>query len=134
MINNEYEMRSCVEKYFLSHGKYSVYYEVVSGRRKIDLIFANRNLSKLISVELKIRDWRGVFYQCLYNQFNSNWCYAAIWCETIPKINKNLFEQYGIGIIEVNEDRASLLLKGKKQNSIDTHSMELIKQKIRENY
>ncbi len=47
---------------------------------------------------------------------------------------KKLFKKYGIGIIEVNNEKASLLLKGKKHNPIDTPSMDLIKRKIRENY
>ena len=132
MIQNEQEMKGPVEDYFNSIGNYSVHSEIPSGRKKIDLIFTDDDLTELIAVELKIRDWKKVFFQCLYNQFNSNWCYAALWHETVPKIDKKIFKQYGIGIIIVDDDEASLLLKGKKQNSVDTHSMSLIKQKIRE--
>lgn len=76
------------------------------------MICKPKNVEGCISIELKVRDWRGALAQAMCNFQLSEQSYIAIWHEHVDPIwnNLDLLEFYGVGLIEVSEDRAELVL------------------------
>lgn len=98
----EYEMNGQIVNYFK---EYNGFDEVPVDRRRIDWVFfksLNRDKFEVVTVELKISDWKRAFKQALYNTYCSHKSYVAIWHKYFKRIDRSLFKEYGIGVLEVN--------------------------------
>ncbi len=81
------------------------YYEVPIGtwstsRKRIDMVTLRNK--KLISIEVKINNWKKALQQAYANLYVFDYSYVAIWHKTIPNIDTDIFKNLGIGILEVN--------------------------------
>jgi hypothetical protein len=123
----EKDMDKTIIKYF--NGYFS-YPEVPIDDRRIDWIFLNE-VSEIIAVELKLKNWKRVLRQAMLNRFCSNKSYAAIWYEYAKNVKLDWFEKSGIGLLLVFEDRVEEVVEPKSY-LIDelTESMQIIRANI----
>ncbi len=56
----------------------------------------------MISIEVKISNWKKALQQAYTNLYVSDYSYVALWHKTIPNIDRAIFKNLGIGILEVN--------------------------------
>jgi len=120
-----------MDKTITEHFKeYLSYPEVPIDDRRIDWIFLNE-VSEIIAVELKIRNWKNVLRQAMSNRFCSNKSYAAIWYEYAKNIKLDWFEKSGIGLLLVFEDRVEEIIEPKSYLMDEiTESMKIIRSNI----
>ncbi|WOV93621.1 MAG: hypothetical protein R1F52_03050 [Candidatus Nitrosoabyssus spongiisocia] len=83
----------------------TLYYEIPIGdwsssRKRIDIV-ALKN-QKLVSIEVKISNWKKVLQQAYTNLYVADYSYVALWHKTMPNVDISLFENLGIGILEIN--------------------------------
>lgn len=96
------------------------YYEVPIGdwatsRKKIDMVtFKNK---KLVSIEVKVSNWRKVLQQAYSNLYVFDYSYVALWHKTVPNVDIDIFKNLGIGILEVNGS-CKLITEAKKSKMI----------------
>lgn len=95
----------------------SVRRQLPVGLRRIDVVGVRGR--EIISIELKVRDWRGALRQAWRNRLCSHWTYVALPSTAAQHIAIEEFTRYGIGICTVqgskvtvtNEPRPSPYLK-----------------------
>lgn len=80
------------------------------GRRRIDMVTIVDK--SLVSIEVKIHDWPAVLRQARSNLYVSDYSYAAIWHKTIPRVDLGLFDDLGIGVLEV-ADRCRAIVEAR---------------------
>jgi len=71
-----------------------------SSRKRIDIVTLRNQ--KLVSIEVKISNWKKALQQAYTNLYVADYSYVALWHKTIPNVDTSLFENLGIGILEVN--------------------------------
>lgn len=85
------------------------------GRRRIDMVtVADKSL---VSIEVKVRDWPDALRQARSNLYVANYSYAAIWHKTIPRVDVSLFDDLGIGVLEV-ADRCREVVAARKSKLV----------------
>jgi len=98
----EEELRKPVHDYF-EKKEYVVFDEIALFTRNIDVIAKRRN--EIVSVELKLRDWKKAINQACLNQRVSNYSFVAlpepVWDRIDRRIYAVSFEQ-GIGLLSVD--------------------------------
>jgi len=82
-------------------------------RKRIDLVTRTNN--QLIGIEVKVADWKTSLKQAYSNLFAVDYSYVAVWHDTIPKMNLNIFEEFGIGVLAVN-GTCDLIQKARKSH------------------
>jgi hypothetical protein len=102
----EIELYSAILDLFPNHDFYP---EVAAGERSrttktIDLVGMpiDGTSTDLISIEVKISDWRKVLKQASDNQFYVDLSFAALPERQIPKLDLSMFKSRGVGVISVN--------------------------------
>src|SRR5262245_35547624 len=86
------------------------------GRKKIDLICVEQAVpNSVISIELKISDWRKALWQASVNRQLAHRSYVAIWHEYVHRAAKefDLFNAYNVGLIAVYPEKAEILIESK---------------------
>ena len=81
------------------------YYEIPIGdwsssRKRIDIVTLRNQ--KLVSIEVKISNWKKALQQAYTNLYVADFSYVALWHKTMPNVDTLLFENLGIGVLEVN--------------------------------
>lgn len=87
------------------------------GRKKIDLVCVEQAVpNSIISIELKISDWRKALWQASINRQLAHRSYVAIWHEYVHRAKKeyDLFVSYNVGLIAVYSDKAEILIEPQK--------------------
>ena len=84
-------------------------------RKRIDLVVLENQ--ELISIEVKISNWKKVLQQAYSNLYVSDYSYVALWHKTIPNVNTDIFKTLGIGILQVNGS-CQEILKAKKSKLV----------------
>lgn len=115
----EDDLRQPVHQLFESRG-YIVSDEVSLFSRKIDVVAKKRN--DVITVELKLRNWREALDQARLNLRVSNYSYVALQ-EPLSRFDSRLFIetiQSGIGLLSVN-GTASEIVCPKRSNVIQSN-------------
>jgi len=95
-------MKSPVIGYFKQRN-YEVSEEVTLFHRKIDIVA--RNSHSIVSVELKLKDWKTAIHQAYLNQRVSNYSYVGLPDELLGDLSPDFFVQaasYGVGILAVD--------------------------------
>ena len=100
--------------------KKQFYHEIPIGdwaksRKRIDLVVLENQ--KLISIEVKISNWKKVLQQAYANLYVFDYSYVALWHKTTPNIDTDIFKTLGIGILQVNGS-CQEILKPKKSKLI----------------
>ena len=85
------------------------------GRRRIDMVTVAGK--SLVSIEVKVRDWPDALRQARSNLYVANYSYAAIWHKTIPRVDVGLFDDLGIGVLEV-ADRCREVVAAKRSKLV----------------
>ena len=96
------------------------YYEIPIGawatsRKRIDLVVLKNQ--ELISIEVKISNWKKVLQQAYSNLYVFDYSYVALWHKTIPNVDIDIFKTLGIGILQVNGS-CQEILKAKKSKLV----------------
>ncbi len=100
--------------------KKTFYYEIPIGdwatsRKKIDMVtFQNR---KLVSIEVKVSNWRKALQQAYSNLYVSDYSYVALWHKTVPNVDTYIFKNLGIGILKVNGS-CEVITKAKRSRKV----------------
>jgi hypothetical protein len=84
----------------------SVRRQVPVGLRRIDMVGLREG--EIISMELKVRDWRGALRQAWRNRLCSHWSYVALPFRLTQHITVEDFTRYGIGICAVNDSKVTV--------------------------
>lgn len=116
----ESELREPVHNMFRK-GHYSIYNEVRLFSRQIDIVAKKK--SKLITVELKLRNWRRAIDQACLNMRVSNYSYIALPESVLCRIDRRMFlDAYtnGIGLISVDGD-ANVIMKPERSKKIQPY-------------
>ena len=78
-------------------------------------------IEKIISIEAKLFDWKGGFYQALRYKAYSHKSYLAISKEFAHRVDRNLLEEHNVGLIIVSPEKIDISIKvinEKPSNSI----------------
>lgn len=87
-------------------------------RRKYKPVVAN-----FVSIEAKLSDWRSGIYQAVRYKAFSNSSYLAISEQFINNVDTSFLKEYGIGLIAVSNEKATVVIRAKnnKPRSIISH-------------
>lgn len=102
MIMIEEDMKQSVRNYYI-HNNYEVYPEVRLFSRNIDLIAKKK--SKIVSIELKVRNWKKGIQQSYLNLRVANYSYLALPDPIWNRINRRIYVDaftHGIGLLSVD--------------------------------
>ena len=96
--------------------QYSCFEQVPLARKKIDLVFVQREVPLATSVELKIANWKRALWQATVNFQIVQESYIAIWHKYVHRVEKRLhiLQDYGVGLIVVEHDVARIVLRSKE--------------------
>lgn len=72
-------------------------------------------IKKIISIEAKLSDWKGGFYQALRYKIFSHESYLAISAEFAHRVDKELLKLHNIGLIITYPDKAVIAMKAKRE-------------------
>jgi hypothetical protein len=67
-------------------------------------------LKDIISIEAKLSDWKGGFYQALRYKAYSNKSFLAISKQFIHRVDKKLLKDHDIGLISVSPDEVKIII------------------------
>lgn len=87
---------------FFKKKDYAVYYEVPLLSKRIDLIGVKSGFNDILAVELKVSKWKKALEQAITDRLCANRVYVAISSKYIHRVKKELFREWGIGILEVD--------------------------------
>ncbi|MDP1884442.1 MAG: hypothetical protein Q8L10_03655 [Candidatus Moranbacteria bacterium] len=73
-------------------------------------------IKEIISIEAKLADWKGGFYQALRYKTYSHESYLAISEKFSHRVDLDLLKKHNIGLIVVSTDKIDIILKAKKKN------------------
>ena len=108
---------------------YLTFLEAKLSRKRIDVLFVPPQRERWISVELKVHDWKTALWQAALNLQVAEYSYVALWHTFIRRAlrQEKLFNSYGIGLISVSANDASILIEGKVfANQTRARQQELI--------
>ena len=111
----EKDLYGAIEKSDL-FAKNTFYYEVPLGswmtsRRRVDMVTLKNK--KILSIEVKISNWKKCLQQAYVNLYTFDYSYAALWHKVIPNIDIEMYKKLGIGILEIN-NACNEILKPKR--------------------
>ncbi len=75
------------------------------------------NLGTTISIEAKLKDWKGACLQAQRYLCFSDYSYVALPSETIKNVEPSLFQMAGIGLLSVNKMKISEVIPATKSSS-----------------
>jgi len=109
-----------VEKLIYDSYKKDLHYaiEVPFYRNKIDLVTINPRNKEVIAIEAKISNWYRAIQQATSYTLCADKVYLAIWHEYAHRVDENLLEKYGIGLMSVN-GTVEILHKSKKSRDFN---------------
>ncbi len=87
-------------------------------------------IKKIISIEAKLNDWKGWFYQALRYKTYSHESYLAISEDFAHRVDLNLLKEHNIGLIVVSHEKINIALKVKKENPTNSVAHAYLAEKI----
>lgn len=91
--------------------------------RLIDLCFYDPDSRKVVSVELKVKNWRDALRQARVYQLCSDEVYVVMHPEFVHRADIELFKQFGIGLLAFGAD---------PERRVGAMRSPLLKQRLRE--
>ena len=76
--------------------------EVPLYRSKIDLVTVNPSNNEVVAIEAKISNWYRALQQATSYTMCANKVYIALWHEYAHRVNHEILDRYGIGLLSVN--------------------------------
>lgn len=124
---SEREMSKVLEEYLYENYK-KIYREVPIFSKRIDYVCITKN-GEIVAIEAKVRNWQRALQQAIYYRICAHRIFVAIWHEFSHRINQNLFNEFGIGLLEVNGEVRELL-KPKKSEYMQKTPVSLVKNNL----
>lgn len=85
----------------------------------IDLYGVSERQKRTIAVELKLEKWKRAFQQALIYQLCSDLVYIAVPSGIVKRVDRDLLEQYGVGLISVNgKSRCTQVVAARKSSVV----------------
>ena len=94
---------------------------------KIDIYCFSKINYETIAIELKLDRWQRAFEQALFYQLCADYSYIAVPSTTIPKIDIDLLNSHGVGLIAVYES-------GRCRQILNAYKSEVLRNHYREYY
>lgn len=116
----ELELYPVIENLLENNG-YNYFKEVKLLTRSVDIIAVKKK--KVIAIEVKVENWKRALQQALAYRLCAHEVYIAIWKDFQHRIPMKLLKKHRIGLIIVNEDKASFLYKPRKSQIIHKNIM-----------
>ena len=116
----EKEMQKPIREYFTER-QYSVFDEVRLFSRKIDFVAKRRN--QIVTVELKLHDWKRAISQAYLNQRVSDYSFVALPEPLWNRIDRKIYSvsvAYGIGLLSV-DGVARQIMRAEHSKRIQPH-------------
>ena len=95
-----------------------------TSRKRIDMVTMKKN--KIVAIAVKVNDWKTSLKQAYSNLFVSDYSYVAIWHKTLPNMDLNIFDELGIGLLEVNGS-CEMKIEAKKSRYADNVTKQFVK-------
>ncbi len=92
------------------------------------------NLGTLISIEVKLKDWKGACLQAQRYLWFSDYAYVAMPDGYIKNVDKKLFEESSIGLLSVSGKQLQEVIPAKRSESCDFIQKYLATSKIMGKY
>lgn len=103
MKNSEKTLVKVLAQYFEKQG-FCILQEVRIHPREIDLILFDPWAIRIISVEVKLANWRKAFSQAILNKLYSHFSLIAIKSEAAARIPSELLKENNIGLIGISRN------------------------------
>ncbi len=87
-------------------------------------------IKEIISIEAKLCDWKGGFYQALRYKTYSHKSYLAISYEFAHRVDLQLLKKHNIGLITVSPDNINIVLKVKNQTPKNSVAQAYLSEKM----
>lgn len=116
----EKEMQKPIREYFTER-QYSVFDEARLFSRKIDVVAKRRN--QVVTVELKLHDWKRAISQAYLNQRVSDYSFVALPEPLWNRIDRKIYSvsvAYGIGLLSV-DGVAQQIMRAEHSKRIQPH-------------
>jgi hypothetical protein len=116
----EKEMQKPIREYFTER-QYSVFDEARLFSRKIDVVAKRRN--QVVTVELKLHDWKRAISQAYLNQRVSDYSFVALPEPLWNRIDRKIYSvsvAYGIGLLSV-DGVARQIMRAEHSKRIQPH-------------
>lgn len=78
------------------------------------------NLGTTISIEAKLKDWKGACLQAQRYLCFSDYSYVALPYETVKNVNHTIFQAAGIGLLSVDGSKIHEVIPATKSSSCDS--------------
>ena len=122
----ENRMTHLIEKKLLGYLK--LYREFPFRLKSIDLLGYEENKSMIISIELKVKNWKNAIRQAMLNQTFSNQSYIGVWHKDLTEKCIKMCEKEGIGVIKINNNGIKIIsLSENSKFLIPSYKDEIIK-------
>ena len=110
---NEKLLTSYFRRY-LKNNKIKYFEQVPFKYKKIDLVIFKDQ--ELISIELKVSDWKSALHQAGQNLFFSNKSYIGLWYIYKDRLDLDLLNRFNIGLFIIQKNKISEILKPQANN------------------
>lgn len=122
-MNKEYKLYQPLKDFWEDRG-YEVFPEVIILNRRVDVGVIKEN--KIIAIEMKLALTGKVIRQAHMNELFADFVYVAIL--TNPQY-KSIFKcrNYGIGIIQIKNDSAKIILEAQRNDTFINHRNTFLK-------
>ena len=101
-------------------------HEFPVGYGRTDIVYIFEGEPYVVSVELKVNNWKRGVQQALRNLVFSKYSYLALQWKKKRRIDMDFLRKYGIGLIAVNGD-AQVVLKPKPSSFFNLYRREIMK-------
>lgn len=82
----------------------------ITSIKKVNAVSKN-----IIAIEAKLSDWRAGIEQALRYKQYANEVYVALSAENVPKVDRQIFQKYNIGLMSVSDGKLKISIKAKKE-------------------
>ena len=107
--------------------------EVAHYEKRIDLVMLHDGTGEIWAIEAKTRDWRRAASQAYVNLSAAHRSYVAIHTEAIPRVDRSVLREYGVGLIAVGTKwgDVEVLDPGQPSPYVNRLAAERIKEAVR---
>lgn len=112
----EIELHPIIKKW-LSKDGYTCYSEVPMLSRLIDVVGIHQRNETIIAIELKLSAWKKAMSQAMVYRLVADYSYIGMPTNAIRNVEIEKFKDFGIGIIEI-DDNIKIKVRAIKSNNI----------------
>jgi hypothetical protein len=99
----------CETEDYFEEMKYQTTREVPLFENRIDLVVHNRDISRIIAVEVKVDKWFRALQQAVLYRICADKVYVALSEKCVQRVDLPLLMRYGVGLLSVNGNTDEIL-------------------------